>query len=643
MGRIILIILLLGLGAAGGALAPGSRPAASQPTGSGIQSLVTHQVSTDEAERPHVESHIAVDSRDPKHLLATAMALVNGEFRSHPYASFDGGLTWTRGRVIGNDAVVGVDTADPVVLISSSGVCGFVSLGSDRTYVARSTDGGRTWQTTAVLPYTDRPWLVFDSSRGPFGGRAYFTGTGVYQTPNGDRGVAPFLARSDDGIMTFPFRSLISMDRGGPDPAAPLNAVPLEPLVTSRGLLVLTLQGAPGVQAAERAKRESLNAWGIGLAVSDDGGESFGPARYAPTARFSLTGSARRRHRAHSATGYVRPVIDTSSAPFRDRIYFVAADYDATVNRYVARVWFTWDFGKTWGTAVASDAPLGDVANPAIAVNRDGIVAVTWNDRRDDPQGRCWRLYAALSVNGGAHFLPGQRLSLRPTCTNEPRNWETSGSAFNGDQSGRFLAHFSTDAYVPSRFPMGGDSQGLAADATGAFHGAWINGETGVLQLWYTGFRAAPALTAEMRAKASAGAAGPAAAEPATPGMEEVTHDIRFEVTNSKLDFARRTWAVTLEIENRSGRTIPGPLRAVMRHFLDAENNGLGLKNLAAVNADRGGPGIGATWDFAVPGGILAPGARSEPRVLLFAFEGGVPEYPEGGFAPGFQVFCPAK
>ncbi len=56
---------------------------------------------------------------------------------------------------------------------------------------------------------------------------------------------------------------------------------------------------------------------------------------------------------------------------------------------------------------------------------RSGVVAAIWNDRRDDPNARCWQLYAAISTDGGEHFLPAERLSRRQTCTNEPRNWET--------------------------------------------------------------------------------------------------------------------------------------------------------------------------------------------------------------------------
>lgn len=624
-----------------------TQPVFAQSVGSGIQLLSARQVSVDQANRPHVETYIAVDPRDPQHLLATAMVVVHGEMQAFPYASFDGGRTWARGRIIGDSSISGAGAGDPVVYITNAGVSLFSTLanvdGIPRSLVARSTDGGRTWRTTAVLPYADRQWLAFGVSRGPFGGRTYFTGTGLYQSRDAARAVAPFLARSDDEGLTFPFRTLVAYDRAGPDPTAPLDAVPLEPLVTSRGLLVLPLQGSVDRPTAERAQRDSLNAWSVGLVTSDDGGDSFGPARYAPTARLSVTGSPRRRLRGHSAVGYVRTALDASPGRFQNRIYFVAADYDTTIDRYVARVWHTGDFGKTWGTAVASDAARGDVANPAIAVSRNGIVAVTWNDRRDDPQGRCWRLYAALSLDGGEHFLPAQRLSQAPTCTNEPRNWETFGTGFNSDESGQYLAHFQAAPFVPTRFPMGGDTQGLTADATGVFHAAWINGETGVMQLWYTSFRVAPEVAAQQLSRTSPPTDREPASDPGPAGMEDVTHDVRFRVTNTTLDFAAHRYAITLEIENQSGRPVYGPLRAVMRHFLDAADNGHGLQNLAVANADSGGRGIGAVWIFEVPNGILVPGARTAPRVLLFTFDGGIPEYPEGYLSPGFRVYGRAQ
>ena len=633
--RVIFNVLLLTT-----ALLTTTRPAAAQVADSGMQFIGAQQISIDHATHPHIESFIAVDSRDPQHLLAASMVVINGETRSYPYASFDGGKSWTLGRIIDDEEVV--TGADPIVYFSSSGVAFFSCFVTvkrlDRTAIARSTDGGRTWRWTAILPPSDRPWMVFAPPAGPFGGRGYFTGTGGYRSRDGARATAPFLVRSDDDGQTFPMRSVVAYDRGGTDPQAPINAVPLEPLVAPGGQLLLTLQGGDR-EMIERLARDSLTARKIGIITSDDGGESFGPARYAPTQLITITGGGAGRYRANAAFGNIRSAIDSSSSPYRNRVYFVAPDYDRSIDRFIVRVWRTPDFGKTWADVVASDATRGDVANPAIAVNRDGIVAVTWNDRRDDPDAKCWQLYAAVSIDGGEHFRPAQRLSRQPTCTNQAQNWETFGTAFNSDQRGQYLAQVQTGATVPARFPNGGDTQGLAADSAGLFHAAWISGETGVMQLWHTSFQIGTALVSQLRSRGVSATPNAVTTEPAPAGMEDVTHDVIFKVTSTKLEFAAHTYSITLEIENQSGRPIYGPLRAVMLHFLDANNNGLGLKDLAVANADSGGPSVGATWTFEVPGGVLAPGARSTPRVMRFNFEGGIPAIPEGYLTPGFRVY----
>jgi hypothetical protein len=632
MGRFSLIVFFV------------ANEALAQVNASGIEQLSDSHISVAHANVPHVESFIVVDPRDPQHLLAAAMAFINGASHVHPYVSFDGGKTWAGGRFAGDSSLSNAGGADPVLEISPSGVALFSVLaksdGVDRTLVARSLDGGRTWRTSAVLPNTDRQWLAIDRTRRLFGGRTYLATTGVFQSRGGARSVATYLARSDDDGLSFPFRTLLSHTRDSSSKDVAIDAVPLEPLVTSRGLLVITLQGGVADSVRERTRRDSLNVWSFGIMASDDGGESFGPPAYAQILRSSVTRSPARIQRATAAGGSPRTAIDASTGRFRDRVYFVATDYDPRIDRYVVRVWSTGDFGKTWKTAVASDAPKGDVANPAIAVNRDGIVAVTWNDRRDDPKGQCWRLYAAISTDGGERFLPAMRLSDAPTCANAPRNWATTGSGFNSDQSGDYLAHFDATALVPTRFPMGGDTQGLASDANGVFHAAWINGKTGVLQLWHMSFRVSPRLTAQLRS-ASADSARSSGDSSAKDGTEDVTRETRIQVISSTLDFAAKTFIVRVTIENAGSRPLRGPFRAVMRHFLDERDNGMGLRNLAVANADSGGKGVGATWEFLAPGtGLLAPGARTLERELRFTFEGGVPDRPEGYLAPGFRIFA---
>jgi hypothetical protein len=189
---------------------------------------------------------------------------------------------------------------------------------------------------------------------------------------------------------------------------------------------------------------------------------------------------------------------------------------------------------------------------------------------------------------------------------------------------------------------MGGDTQGLVADATGVFHAAWINGETGVLQLWHTSFKVDSKLLSQ-EVPATSPSIGATTSDQVPAGMVDLTRDVRLRVGTATLDFETHRYAITLEIENRSGRPLHGPFRAVMRHFLDELDNGHGLKNLTVSNADSGGRRIGATWMFEVPDGILAPGALTKPRVLLFTFEGGIPEFPEGYLSPGFRVYGPAQ
>ncbi len=90
--RLILKVLLLTT-----ALLTTTRSVAAQVASSGIQFVSAQQISIDHATHPHVESFIAVDSRDPQHLLAASMVMINGEMRSYPYTSFDGGKSWTLG------------------------------------------------------------------------------------------------------------------------------------------------------------------------------------------------------------------------------------------------------------------------------------------------------------------------------------------------------------------------------------------------------------------------------------------------------------------------------------------------------------------------------------------------------------------
>lgn len=60
-------------------------------------------------------------------------------------------------------------------------------------------------------------------------------------------------------------------------------------------------------------------------------------------------------------------------------------------------------------------------------MNREGIVAVTWNDRRHDPEGRCYHHYVALSRDGGRTFGEGHQVSEEETCFPSGYRWQNGG------------------------------------------------------------------------------------------------------------------------------------------------------------------------------------------------------------------------
>ena len=172
--------------------------------------------------------------------------------------------------------------------------------------------------------------------------------------------------------------------------------------------------------------------------------------------------------------------IDATTSRFRDRLY--VAWPDRRTGRSQILVSWSSDEGRTWAPPRAiDDSPAGDRTDsfmPQVAVNRDGVVGLTWYDRRDRPDNLGWDVRFAASLDGGltfgesvkvseqgASFPPGTSRALRPM-PDRPTEWEQVEA---GRDSFRF---------------MGGDTAGLATDAAGVFHAVWVDNHTGVPQVW---------------------------------------------------------------------------------------------------------------------------------------------------------------
>jgi hypothetical protein len=171
------------------------------------------------------------------------------------------------------------------------------------------------------------------------------------------------------------------------------------------------------------------------LSAPTDGGGTWSKPRKIATARLApntcrafygcLPNSAERMSNI--------PVIavDATAGANAGKLYIV--DYAWTGSFMRVQVIASTDSGATW-SAPAGVAPPSDRHDqffPWLNVSANGIVGVTWLDRRNDPSNVKYDAYGAASSNGGASF-PNARL----TATSSNPADDGFGGTFLGDYTG---------------------------------------------------------------------------------------------------------------------------------------------------------------------------------------------------------------
>jgi hypothetical protein len=438
----------------------------------GIAVRSSVQISTDDPDARHVESWLAINPQDPRNLIAASM--VFGEPSGvAAYASHDGGKNWVRA-THGSCSDRVFEGLDPAVAFDPNGKAYLLTL-SDEVAVWSSTDGGLSWGAGVIVAGSgDRPFIGCDSSgRESLRGRMYVSGKRSI-TVFGHRAVDwhPELdliavATSRDGGASFGFPKLFL-----PAPEKDLLNVVSDLLVAPDGRVFLALQ----TFSPELDLRTPLLTASYSTIVSDDGGQRFSEPR--PVADFRTFGHAR-EGKSLIGLGGGRLAMDTSQGPTRGRLYF--AWLDVQDNFYQVMAAASADGGKSWSPPlrVNDNQNAIDQSNPAIAVNDEGVVGISWNDRRGDPSDRCYQLSFAASADGGASFSPNLKVDDRFTCP--------IGRSPGPKAAGGLKADPSVDPIDSEyRFKNGGDTQGIVGLPNGGFHLAWINGGSGEMQLWST-------------------------------------------------------------------------------------------------------------------------------------------------------------
>ncbi|MDQ6915135.1 MAG: glycoside hydrolase [Actinomycetota bacterium] len=346
------------------------------------------------------EPHLAVDPRDPEHLVATwqqdRFQVYGGALSNLVAVSHDAGATWTPRTVARvSRCTGGADerTSDPWLAFGPDGSLLLASLtfnndasgqlsevsgeelaGATALQTSRSADGGATFAPPVRVIdqglYDDREALAFDSTRP---GRAYTAWVRRYGAL-GESGLE-MLATSTDGGRTWGGQRPIYVPATGffTDPTL------LLPLPDGSLLNVFFLDNG----SFALPEPTPTVPWDVMAMRSTDGGVTWGNAVRVATVQPWAP-------RDPDSGADVRAIPLISLAAAADGTVYVA--YNERPGRRVydqgfVRVARSTDGGASWGAPVTVAQVRGQTFLPALAVAGDGTVGVLWDDTRNDRPG----------------------------------------------------------------------------------------------------------------------------------------------------------------------------------------------------------------------------------------------------------------
>jgi hypothetical protein len=542
----------------------GSLPAQTIEAGRNVQVSRLHPADT------HYELLVAADPANASRLIVGSFRYPAGTTRSGTvvYATRDGGKSWIptlEGRVLEN-------TSDPATAYGPDGSAYYAAawLGPANTpreqremLMFRSPDGGLTWDSPVRFTYSDREYITVDRTNGKYNGRIYVNGNN--RVPYG---VSDFIVfRSSDKGKTWEGPGK-RRDFGKHTVGMMGNAV-----VASDGTIIGVFEENNDIRAIR----------------SLDGGETLTDASDVDTA-YVVPGN--RKGSNNNVTAMPAIAIDESSGPGRNNVYAVWADRRTGNSRI--RFSASKDKGLTWSSSTVIDAmPAGDTVDnfmPTIAVNRDGTIAVMWYDRRDHPDNLGWDVRMTASTDGGKTFLTPAKVSEKGMSFGPGARW-TALKATVSRSKDSASAPLTLDVSLNTFTYLGGDTNGLVADANGVFHPVWIDNRNGVPQIWTAPVRV---ITAKQ-----SGA--------------DVSDKVSVDVSDASFDPASGIITVVARLRNNSAEAVRGPFAVSVSSF-DSE-----LGNPDATGND---------WKFAEA--LLAPGAATRARTWRFVLNNPQP-YRNGG------------
>lgn len=443
--------------------------------------------------------------------------------------------------------------------------------GGPATKTYASIDGGQSWHASSFLE--QRRWGEADLQ--------------VAFTPSGAALFSTLTTAQEEEGPTW--RGPVEAANGGGELG--INAT--TPMVLGDGTLVVPYSDFEFLPERRQPGQPS-SLW---IVASSDGGVTFSEPQLVSTRRF-------KDERGYG--GHPQLTADAGSGLFQDFLYATWVDHEGPDPLiFVSR---SHDRGETWSEpqAVDPDTPDGSYQfQPAIAVNTQGFVGLTWFDTRDQGDHDTFRQMFSASTDGGATWLSPVQVSSTPSYRYAPGNLGFTPVAMKTSEDSLRVLFLSPAA----RWSAGGDYMGLAADPEGRFRPFWTDTRYGSDQIMTT--------TVDVLVD-------PPVAETVATEEMDLTAAVEVIFDPSRYEADTETLSLLVRIRNVSQREIQGELSIVVRGFGSGQGSELREFAPAILNATNGLTGVGAEIDFSGAMGSsrrLLPGEISSPVELRFRLQ----------------------
>lgn len=420
----------------------------------------TNEVGVSTGSEIESEIHAAINPADPSNIVVSPIGQTGG-LTVPIYYTKDFGKTWKRSNVELGPKESGsfvVGGGDPVFAFDASGKLYFSWINVYLTisdfnkqyadmYWAYSTDGGETWereendkiggsviQGQNVEEFFDKQWLVVDNTESQYKGNLYCA---MLHADGEDVRIGLRTKSADSNKFTdttlrpktsFAFNQFACIDVA---PDGSVNVV----FFGSR-------KGMPADDMAFYHLR------------STDGGKSFDSENTISSVihpRFSsgfdsVTTTGILLSRVMPCPQFA---IDKSSTKYRGRMYTVWSALGTNEdNKRGLDVFLTYsdDNGKTWSTPRPVNDNIENLTSdqfyPSLSVNENGVVIITWYDRRNDTTNKLTEYFMTYSFDGGESFIKNFAVSGSAT------DFSTVGQGNNGFGIGEYNQTLSTKEFA---------------------------------------------------------------------------------------------------------------------------------------------------------------------------------------------------